>query len=105
MKLNHIAMPLALTLWAATSSAQVRSRESENAAGVQAFRQRGYADADNFFNNALHQAEQFGDRDPRFATSLNNLASLRQVQNKYAEAETLYRRALSIWQTIDQPAS
>ena len=103
MNSSYIVIPLVLTLWATESSAQVSQWESKNAAGVQAFQQRSYADAENFFTSALQQAEQFGDRDSRFATSLNNLASLRQAQNKYAEAEPLYRRALGIWETIYGP--
>src|ERR1700757_453841 len=103
MKFYPIAIPLAIALWAATGSAQVSQWETNNTAGIQAFRLRNYADAETFFNNAFHQAEQFGDRDPRFAASLNNLGSLRQAENKYTEAESLYHRALRIWETIHGP--
>ncbi len=45
---------------------------------------------------ALKEAEKFGEQDPRFATSLNNLAALYRAQGKYAQAEPLYRRSLAI---------
>jgi hypothetical protein len=75
MNSHHIVIPTVIALSAAEGSAQVSQWESKNEAGIQAFRQRSYADAENFFTSAFHQAEQFGHRDPRFATSLNTLAS------------------------------
>ncbi len=38
------------------------------------------------------------------AHSLNNLALLYQVQGKYAEAESLVKRALAIWKSALGPA-
>ena len=49
-------------------------------------------------------AEAFGDQDPRFATSLNNLAELYRAQGLYGEAEPLYKRALSIVEKALGPA-
>jgi len=46
-----------------------------------------YVDAERLWSAALEEAEEFGVEDLRFATSLNNLASLYQAQGKYAEAE------------------
>ena len=45
---------------------------------------------------ALKVAERFGDGDPRLPVSLNNLAELYRAQGKYADAEPLHKRALSI---------
>ncbi len=42
------------------------------------------------------EAEEFGERDPRYATTLNNLAFLYYAQGRYVEAEPLYQRALAI---------
>ena len=41
-------------------------------------------------------AKDFGESDPRLASSLNNLAALYYTQGKYEEAEPLYQRALAI---------
>jgi hypothetical protein len=40
----------------------------------------------------------FGPNHPYVATSINNLASVLAEEAKYEESETLYRRALSIYQ-------
>jgi tetratricopeptide (TPR) repeat protein len=42
--------------------------------------------------------KQLGENHPNVATSLNNLAGLYKSQGKYNEAESLYRRSLSIWE-------
>ena len=47
---------------------------------------------------AIELAEGFGERDPRLAASLNNLAELYRAQREYAEAEPIYRRSLAIWE-------
>ena len=70
--------------------------EKSNAAGVKAYRQGLYAEAERQFKAALSEAERFGEQDRRFATSLNNLAELYRVQGKYVEAEPLYKRSLAI---------
>ncbi len=45
---------------------------------------------------ALKESEDFGEEDPRFAASLSNLALLYDDQGRYAEAEPLFKRALTI---------
>jgi len=59
--------------------------------------------AEKFFNSAFQQAKDFGERDPRLATSLNNLASLEHVRRKDANAESLYRRSLNLSEKIYGP--
>ena len=65
-------------------------------AGGKAYEQGKYAEAEKQFTAALKEAENFGEQDPRLATSLNNLALVYHDQGKYAEAEPLYRRSLAI---------
>jgi tetratricopeptide (TPR) repeat protein len=65
-------------------------------AGKSAYRQRRYAEAQKEFLTALQEAEKFGTRDPRLARTLNDLAAVYSTQEKYAEAESLYYRALEI---------
>ncbi len=46
----------------------------------------------------LKEAEGFGPQAPRLARSLNDLANLYRAQGKYAEAESLLKRSLTIWE-------
>ena len=96
-KKKHWQLVAALCLGFLFTAACQRTRwESNNAAGVKAFQQGRYADAEKLFLAALEEAEGFGPDDPRLATSLNNLAGLYDNQGKYAEAEPLYKRSLAI---------
>ena len=65
-------------------------------AGVQAFQQGRYAEAEPFLVAAVEEAEAFGPQDSRLAESLNSLAELYRLQGNYAEAEPLYQRSLTI---------
>ena len=80
------------------ASAQGTAWERHMAAGVKAYQQGRYADAEKSFQAAVKEAEGFEPQDPRLATSLNNLAELYRYQGQYAKAESLYKRALSIWE-------
>ena len=96
-KKKHWQLVAALYLAFLFTAACQRTRwESNNAAGVKAFQQGRYADAEKLFLAALKEAEGFGPDDPRLAMSLNNLAGLYDNQGKYAEAEPLYKRLLAI---------
>ena len=88
---------LCLGLWPmVAASAQETRWDSIMADAVKAYQQADYAQAEKLFLAALKEAEQFGEQDPRFAASLNNLAELYRAQGKYAQAEPLYQRALAI---------
>ena len=103
MKFRQIVIPLAMAFWAATSSAQAPSWEQENAAGMQAYRKQSYTEAENLLKDAFRQAEQFGEFDPRLAGVMSNLAAVQQAKGKFAEAELLYNRALTICEKVDGP--
>ncbi len=90
-----LAMLVALSLL--TACAQ-EPWESYNDAGVEAYEQARYAEAEELYLAALEEAEKFGEQDPRLATVLNNLAALYRLQGKYTAAEPLHRRALAIWE-------
>jgi len=87
---------LCLTLWPVAASAQETRWETLMAEAVKAYQQADYAEAEKLFLAALKEAEKFGEQDPRFAASLNNLAELYRAQGKYTEAEPLLQRALAI---------
>ena len=66
-------------------------------AGLNAFTQGKYAEAEPLYVRALAISEQqLGADHPDTATSFHNLAGLYHTQGKYAEAEPLYQRALAI---------
>jgi tetratricopeptide (TPR) repeat protein len=76
------------------------SWEEAMAAGQQAVAQSRYGDAERIFSAALVKAEQFGPEDLRVAQALSGLAQAYAAQNKHAEAEPAYLRALKIYQTV-----
>ena len=91
-----LVAPLCVVLVSTHASAQSTPWETSTAAGLQAYQQGRYGEAEEYFSAALKGAENFGPEDPHLATSLNNLAVLYRTQSKYTEAEPLYQRALAI---------
>ncbi len=91
-----LAVRFCLALWPAHVSAQGGGWEALNAAGLEAYQRGDYAEAEKQWGAALKAAEEFGSKDPRLATSLNNLAGLYHAQGRDADAEPLYERALEI---------
>ena len=85
-----------LLLWSTSACDREDDWREYNTAGMKAYQRADYVDAERLLSAALEEAEEFGVEDPRFATSLNNLAGLYQNQGRYAEAEPLYQRALAI---------
>ncbi len=66
--------------------------------GETAFQAGRYAEAEKLCLAALEEAEDFGEQDPRLATSLNNLAVLYVAQGNYAQAEPFFQRAITIYE-------
>jgi len=64
-------------------------------AGTAAMAQEDIDAAEQSFEDALAMAEANDPADPRLTQSLDNLAEARFLQNRDAEAEALYRRALA----------
>jgi hypothetical protein len=83
MSCHGIITALAITLWAATSSAQVPSWESANAAGIKVYQQRNYTEAENFLKDAFRRAEEF--------------------EGRYSEAEPLLQRTLASRENVLRP--
>ncbi len=76
------------------------SWEEAMAAGQQAVAQSRYGDAERIFSAAVVKAEQSGPEDIRVAQALSGLAQAYTAQNKHAEAEPAYLRALKIYQMV-----
>lgn len=65
-------------------------------AGIAAHQQGDYKEAVRQTQFALKEAEDFGEEDPRVATTLHNLAEYFRLQDRYDEAESMHKRALTI---------
>lgn len=91
MSVRSLILPLlaVLWLWPAAALAQVEQWQSYMDAGVEAYLQGDYTEAEKQFAAALKEAEQFAPKDPRLATGLNSLAEVYRTEGKYAEAEPL----------------
>jgi tetratricopeptide (TPR) repeat protein len=87
-----------LCLRAGVGAAGEAAWERYNQAGVSAYQRGDYAEATKQFEAALKEAQDFGEQDPRLATSLNNLAGLYYFQGRYGETEPLFKRALAIYE-------
>jgi tetratricopeptide (TPR) repeat protein len=70
--------------------------KSLTVAGEKAYSLKNYVLARKLWTQALTQAEKLPPSDVRLAQSLDNMASVAKAQEKYAEAEKLYRRELDL---------
>jgi hypothetical protein len=66
--------------------------------GVKAREAAHYAEAEQLLQRALREAEQAGPDDARVATAANNLGLLYHDQGRLQEAQSLYTRALAMWE-------
>lgn len=64
------------------------------------YEQGRFSEASHVLEKAVHYAEHFEALDPRLPTTIHALAFLYQQQSKYAEATSLYLRAIQLWERI-----
>lgn len=76
---------------------------SMNAMGMKAYRQGRYADAKQWFLQALNELEATEEPSPRRAMTLNNLAAVNEALGEYEKAEIRYRQSLAIIEAIQGP--
>ncbi len=79
--------------------------ERYNVAGQQAMSQGKQAEAEKHFLLALGEAEKMGEKDPKLATSLNNLANCLRAQGRHQDADPIYKRAIMAKEKSDGPFS
>jgi tetratricopeptide (TPR) repeat protein len=63
---------------------------------IKATQNRNLDEAERMWNDALKEAEKFGEKDGRFVTSVDNLAAVLYQNEKFDKAEPHYRKALII---------
>ena len=85
-----------LTLWPYSASAQKTEWEKYQRAGVQAYKQGSYAEAEQQLTAALEEAERLGLSDQHLTIPLTTLALVYSAQNQPDKAEPLYQRILTI---------
>ncbi|MFQ5936012.1 MAG: tetratricopeptide repeat protein [Acidiferrobacterales bacterium] len=96
VRLSALFRPL--TLGRARLPGKWRSHKD---AGKKAFRAGNFDEAERHFSAALKHVEPMGERTPRAAATLNNLALVYKRQGKFGKAEICFRRALRIYETLD----
>lgn len=67
------------------------------------FKEGHLSEAEKSLSLAVQEAEKSGPENSRLALSLNNLASVYFLQQKYTQAEPLFKRALAINEKILGP--
>src|SRR6185436_11809814 len=97
---NRTGVSVAALCLIALGGCSQPSWEEAMAAGQQASAQGRHGDAERIFSAAVVKAEQFGTGDLRVAQALSGLAQAYASQNKHAEAEPAYLRALGIYQAV-----
>lgn len=97
-----LATVIGLALFLPSAHAQTTPWETYTEAGVEAYQQERYADAERIFRAAVKEAETVGGPHSGLAESLNNLASACRAQGRHAEAEPIYGRYL---RTVEKAAS
>src|SRR5260221_9582349 len=60
-------------------------------AGLEAYSQDRFEEAERLFGKAREEVKKFGPNDRRMATVLNDLAKVYHAEGKYADAALLYR--------------
>lgn len=70
--------------------------EEHHQAGLTAYRDKNYPDAEKQFKAALTKAEKFSADDWRLTETLSNLAEVYRFQSKFSQAEPYFQRSLEI---------
>jgi tetratricopeptide (TPR) repeat protein len=93
----------AALVWMAIASRSALADESPwetyRREGAEARQGRRYEEAERLLKLAVAEAEQFGAADTRLATSLRELGDVYFAQRKYDEAEPLFRRVVTVYET------
>jgi len=85
-----------LFMYLSQVSAQGTRWEQYMAEGAKAYQDGQETNAEMFYLAALEDVQNVGPDDPRLAATLNTLAVLYHTQGKYAQAEPLYQRVLTL---------
>lgn len=73
-----------------------RGWQEHLSAGKRAYEEARFREAEREYKAALQAAEAFGPKDPRFASTLNDLAEVYRADGRYNKAEPLFLQALAL---------
>ena len=90
------ALILLLALAPVTVLAQSDVWERHIRAGISAYQQQHYDEAEEQYQAALNAAIPLGQGDPAFAITLGNLSELKRIQGHIAEAESLAQHSSTL---------
>jgi tetratricopeptide (TPR) repeat protein len=99
------AVTLCICVYPAVVSSQDTVWMERAKAGFKALMEGKHAEAERHYKDALKEAEGFGENDWRLGATLEGLASAYKGQRKYSEAESLYKRAIAVFQKSKGPES
>src|SRR5690349_22995654 len=99
MKPFHFTIPISVVCWALAAHAQLPITETANPSGMQTPRLGNDQDA-TVLMAAVRKVSELGESDPQYESALYNLAGLYRRQHNYAEAESVYKRALAVSEKV-----
>ena len=95
-----LLLVLGIVLASSPVKAETETWETLNTAGMLAYKERDFVMAKEMFHRALNVLGGTTPRDPRVATTLNNLGATHEALGEYEQAELRYRHALTMIETI-----
>lgn len=87
---------VAVLLVAGAAEADVAAWEAHSSAGIKAYEEQRFGDAERKFREALREAEALAPRDWRLIVSLDNLGDTVRALHRTEEAEALYLQAVVV---------
>jgi tetratricopeptide (TPR) repeat protein len=105
MSLGHFLSRLAFLRRLRSPAARTRAWEVHFQTGIAALREGKLPDAERAYARALDEAEGFPPGDVRLTVTLDNLAGVLRMEDKFREAEPLCRRTLGIKERLFGPDS
>src|ERR1700716_3232204 len=102
---KYICLTLCLTSLVSVSAAVAGEIEWQkySTEGAKAYDLANWGQAERMFKLALKEAEHFGDKDLRLASSLTNLGVLYNFRAQPGKAEPLFERAIAVKQNALGP--
>lgn len=91
---------VAVLLVARAAEADVAAWESHSSAGIKAYEERRFGDAEREFREALWEAEALAPHDWRLVVSLDNLGDALRGLQRIEEAEARYREAVVVAEAL-----
>lgn len=103
MPIQRLIRSLVTLRWMRSPTARALAWEQNLHSGILALQAGRFEEAQAAYEEALWEAEGFGERDPRLTVTLDNIAALHRLQGQYASAEPVCLRALAVKEVVLGP--